>query len=89
VSGQAPRAEEVERERGSREARDETYGYQQEDAAKVVEAYKATGVEEFRVMLRQEYLIQLLTMQEVEGFPPQSHSLRRARCPADHELTTC
>ena len=46
---------------------EERYEYQQEDAAKVVKAYKATRVEEFRALLRQEYLIQLLTMQKVEG----------------------
>jgi hypothetical protein len=43
------------------------YEYQQEDALKVIKSYKPTRTEEFRSLLRQDYLVQLRTMQNVEG----------------------
>jgi len=43
------------------------YEYQQEDALKVIKSYKPTRTEEFRSLLRQDYLVQLRTMQKVEG----------------------
>jgi len=46
----------------------EVYSYNQEDAAKVIRGfYKATRVEEFRSTLRQEYLVQLMTLRMIEG----------------------
>jgi small nuclear ribonucleoprotein (snRNP)-like protein len=46
----------------------EVYSYAQEDAAKVIRGfYKSTRTEEFRSMLRQEYLLQLMMFRRIEG----------------------